>query len=251
MKGPGRLARRLLDLLGRDGATDTVYPVGFHGDAYLLEVVELLLARSERFAETGSNVGSTLGWVARQHPDLPCLSCEPDSRSHDRATEHLSELDNVELFREPSGLFLDRLLRREVHRHATTFWLDAHGGDWEWPLEEEIRRISGRWDRAHVLVDDCRVPGRDWFGWDSYGGVDCGPELVLDSIAPGRDDWSLWVPAYRERTSEHHPLRGWCLLLLGEEGGPGGELAARLGTKDFLERHAGPDAPSPDEPGAA
>jgi hypothetical protein len=56
----------------------TPMPKGFHGDRFLLRLVDLLAPRAETFLETGSNVGSTLGYVARRFPALECLACEPD-----------------------------------------------------------------------------------------------------------------------------------------------------------------------------
>jgi len=57
-------------------------PVGFHGDRHLLRLIDLLAARAHTFLETGSNVGSTLGYVARRFPALDCISCEPDPAAH-------------------------------------------------------------------------------------------------------------------------------------------------------------------------
>ena len=62
----------------RADATYREVELGFHGDAYLLALVDALLDRAEAFVETGTNVGSTLRYVAARRPQLPCLSCEPD-----------------------------------------------------------------------------------------------------------------------------------------------------------------------------
>lgn len=235
--------RRRIRAIVSPSDVDEVFDVGFHGDDFLIRTVELSLADSQAFVETGSNVGSTLGFVARNHPEIQCFSCEPDARSFERALETVSGCENVELFREPSRPFLTRLLERELYRHPTTFWLDAHGGAFEWPLPAEIRLISERWADARVLVDDCRVPGREWFAYDRYEGIECSPELILDNVAPS-STWRLWVPTYRERTSQHHPLRGWALLeIVSREGSSAGE--SPLGALEYLELHASSAAAGP------
>ena len=60
--------------------------VGFHGDEYLLSLVEHLASKSKVFVETGSNVGSTLAYVAKSYPQLRCLSCEPDQSAFEQAS---------------------------------------------------------------------------------------------------------------------------------------------------------------------
>jgi len=77
-------------------------PVGFHGDRHLLRLIDLLAARAHTFLETGSNVGSTLGYVARRFPALDCISCEPDPAAHAVAAEHACVRPGVALHRETS-----------------------------------------------------------------------------------------------------------------------------------------------------
>src|SRR5215831_11081212 len=123
-------------------ATRSLKPVpeGFHGDRYLLRLVDRLAAGAGAFVETGANVGSTLGYVARRYADLTCFSCEPDAEAFEVATAHACCRPGVALFRETSQKFVDRLARDHADRFAQPLlaWLDAHGYGYAWPLREEV-----------------------------------------------------------------------------------------------------------------
>ena len=76
---PGHDAER--SVAGLAGKSEPAYipgPIGFHGDNHLLRVIHRLAPTTDLFVETGTNVGTTLGWVASTFPHLECLSCEPD-----------------------------------------------------------------------------------------------------------------------------------------------------------------------------
>lgn len=185
--------------------------LGFHGDAYLLTVVDALLDRSEAFVETGTNVGSSLRYVAARRPWLPCLSCEPDPQAFERAAAQTRGLGNVALFQLDSSAFLERVLaaQPQLAERPTLFWLDAHGYGFDWPLREELSWITSRFASPLILVDDFRVPGAPEFGYDAYDGQECTLEYVRDAL---RTPCDVFFPAYREHTSAHHPLRGWALF---------------------------------------
>ncbi|MEM7310594.1 MAG: FkbM family methyltransferase [Planctomycetota bacterium] len=194
----------------------TPLPKGFHGDRFLLDLVDRLAASVETFVETGSNVGSTLGYVARRFPALTCLSCEPDADAHAAATEHACTRAGVTLFRETSQEFLRRLARDHSGIEGTPVlaWLDAHGYGYEWPLRDEVAYFTERFERGYLLIDDFRVPHDARFGWDAYAGRECAFEHVESALAEGVA-YRLYYPAYAEHTSPWHPLRGWGLLQFG------------------------------------
>ena len=198
----------------------TPVPKGFHGDRFLLELVDALVDRvgptTGTFVETGSNVGSTLGYVARRFPALACLSCEPDPDAHAAAVEHACIRADVELFQETSQEFLVRLARDRAGIESAPIlaWLDAHDYGYEWPLRDEVTYFTERFESGYLLVDDFRVPHDESFGWDAYGGRECSFEYIADAIAPGVA-YRVYYPAYREHTSPWHPLRGWGLLQFG------------------------------------
>ena len=206
----------------------TPLPKGFHGDRYLLRLVDALAGRVETFLETGSNVGSTLGYVARRYPGLDCLSCEPEVEAFRVARDHAGVRPGVEVFPETSQDFLRRLGRDHSQRFERPFlaWLDAHGYGFEWPLREEVAFLTQCFDSGYVLIDDFRVPEEPAFGWDAYGDRCCEFDYVRGALDP-RVAWRLYYPAYREHTSPWHPLRGWGLLQFG----PAGSELERLETE--------------------
>lgn len=92
--------------------------------------------------------------------------------------------------------------------------MDAHGYGFEWPLKEEVFFITRAFKRAHVLIDDSKVPGLDCFGYDKYKEQICSLDYLKDAINP-RIEYQLYYPCYTDRTSRYHPLRGWGLIVFG------------------------------------
>jgi len=191
--------------------------VGFHGDQYLLRLVDHVIKDCEWFVETGTNVGSTLAYVARTYPDVECLSCEPDRAAFKRARENMGLFPNATVFPETSQTFMERLEAEYSHLFSENvlFWIDAHGFGFEWPLREEVRFISSHFERGYMLIDDFRVPKHEEFGYDNYQGQECAMRYIEDAID---EEWNyqLYYPDYTEHTSSHHPLRGWGLFAFGE-----------------------------------
>jgi hypothetical protein len=191
------------------------FDIGFHGDRYLLKLVDhLLRGPATRFVETGTNVGSTLAYVARTYPSIPCWSCEPNAPACEQARTNIGPCDHVRLFSESSQSFMQRLDREPVFDKTNTlFWLDAHGQGFAWPLREEIAWITGTFRSSYVLIDDFRIPGRPEFGFDTYDGQECSLDYIGPFLAH-RERLRLHLPTYSEKTSQHHPLRGWALLTI-------------------------------------
>ncbi|MEJ2083369.1 MAG: hypothetical protein P8Y94_14640 [Acidobacteriota bacterium] len=207
------------------------FAVGFHGDRYLLEVVNMIRPHVFALVETGTNLGSTAGYVGRRFGDLPVWSCELDPAAARRATAYVETLPNVHVTTSASPEFLETLLVRErvVRDRATLFFLDAHGHGFDWPLKKELRLITENLDHAVVIIDDFRVPGRPGFSYGTYEGVVCDHEYIRPALAPR--DYVLYCPAYSEHTSPHHPLVGYAVLLWGMV-----ELTDLLDTCPRLER---------------
>ncbi len=185
------------------------FATGFHGDRHLLALVEGLMAGIELFVETGANVGSTTGYVARTWPGVRVLACEANAEAAQAAAANVKPFPNATVTHAESPRFLYDLLGAEpaVAERPALFWLDAHGHGYDWPLAEEIRLISDSWRSAVLLVDDARVPDRPEFRFCEYDGQVCGVEYVADALAPGRRAVMAW-PTYTEHTSPHHPLAG-------------------------------------------
>ncbi len=196
----------------------TFVPVGFHGDKYLLDVVDTLAKEVDVFIETGTNVGSTLAFFARKYPHIQCLSCEPDSEAFQRAQRNLEDFANVTLYNQTSQEFLVTLEKQhpDIFQKQALFWLDAHGYGFKWPLEEELAFITTKFSRAWILIDDFKVPGLDVFGFDTYEEQVCSYDYVKGALNPAQT-YNTYYPNYTEHTSKHHPKRGWGLITFGEE----------------------------------
>lgn len=191
--------------------------IGFHGDEYLLGVAGHIAGKCKVFVETGSNVGSTLAYVARSYPALRCLSCEPDQSAFEQASANTSKYNNVSLFKGTSQEFIEHLADKEsgIFSQPSFFWLDAHGYGFEWPLKKELEFITSRFSSGYILIDDFKVPGREHFIYDEYQGQICSYDYVKEALHPGKA-YQLYYPTYQDKTSKHHPLCGWGLLVFGD-----------------------------------
>ena len=191
--------------------------IGFHGDQYLIEIVDFLAQYCEFFIETGTNVGSTLTYFAGKYPQISCISCEPDEKAFQLARQNTSKLNNVSIFNELSQNFLFRLEREYQHlfNKECLFWLDAHGYGFKWPLKEELNFITTKFGRGYVLIDDFKVPGlEDVFKYDIYQEQICSFDYVKDSLSTEKK-YNVYYPNYTDKTSKHHPLVGWGLIEFG------------------------------------
>lgn len=196
-----------------DNATRlSVYcPVGFHGDPYLMSIVDGLAAQCSQFIETGTEAGSTIGYTARMYPHLDCYSVETDLGTHELASYNLANHENVTLLCEYSLAFLDVLQPTS----PALFWLDAHSHGWGCDLGKEVDIILSRWDSGYILLDDFEVPGRAEFGFDwyeSYGKLNW--ETVAADISEemkqriGRIYYPNYTPPFA--------TRGWVLIPFGD-----------------------------------
>ena len=194
--------------------------LGFHGDKYLINLVDIIIKNYNisYFIETGTNVGSTLKYVGENY-NVNCLSCEPDMVSYKEALKNIKEITNknINIFNIKSQSFIQHIKEKMdyLYKEPTLFWLDAHGWGFEWPLQEEISFITKNFEKGFVLIDDFKVPHLPCFGFDYYDGYECSYEYIEDFIRT--DSYELYYPNYTEHTSSFHPLRGWGLIVIGEE----------------------------------
>lgn len=209
----------------RERELSPVLETGFHGDRHLLRLVDWLAPQAQAFVETGANVGTTARYVARRFPRLAVHSCESDARACEAARRHLAPFPNARLSHAESPAFLIDLHARhpELGRGPNLYWLDAHGYGFRWPLVDEVAFLSSRLERALLLIDDFRVPGRPEFRFDAHDGQVCCFETIEPALCRGRR-YRLVYPDYSEHTSPHHPLTGYGLILWGVEEPLPGEL---------------------------
>jgi len=195
-----------------------VLELGFHGDKYLLDLIDHLLAGAQSFIETGTNVGTTAHYVASHYPQVQVYSCEPDARAFAKAQETTAQDKNAQVYNQLSPQFLYQLHQEKPHLLKTLnlYWLDAHDYGFEWPLHDEIRHITETLPRAIILVDDAKVPGHETeFRYCLYDGQDCDYDYITNALAPGKS-YRVFYPAYTEHTSKHHPLMGTMGILHGD-----------------------------------
>ncbi len=188
----------------------TFVPLGFHGDLYLMKVVDVIGKHVVFFAETGTNVGSTLSYFAKKYPSVKCVSCEPNPEAFELAQKNAGGA-NVELFNEMSQEFLERLKRNYSNELSkpSAYWLDAHGYGFDWPLIHEMQFIMTYAKEYYILIDDFEVPGIPEFGFDVYQNQVCSHDYIKSHLPD--QEFYLYYPTYKEKTSTHHPLRGWGL----------------------------------------
>lgn len=190
---------------------------GFHCDEYLLKLVDMIMQDRDYFIETGTNVGSTLAYVARTYPHLECISCEPDKEAFEEAKRNTEKFSNVRLYNMLSQDFTSMLKRdmEELFGKKVLFWLDAHGYGFKWPLKDELSFITENFKSGCILIDDFKVPSMDCFKYDIYQDQVCSLDFVKDSLDK-KNRYRVYYPDYMEKTSPHHPLTGWGLIEFGE-----------------------------------
>jgi len=195
-----------------------IYPVfekGFHGDDFLIDIVNYVLSDCVNFIETGSAEATTLSFVAKNHRDIKCYSCEPDKKVFAHATKQITQFSNVDLRNTYSpDLIVDIVKEKpQILKENTCFWLDAHGYGFKWPLREELSFILENFSKSFIFIDDFKVPGQPQFGFDTYEDQECSLKFIADIL--DKFERKIYFPAYSEVTSEYHPLRGWVLIESG------------------------------------
>ena len=78
----------------------------FHGDEYLLKLVDHLMPHCIKFVETGTHRGDTLAYVAHNYSYRFSVGCEPNENYFNEAMSKIIGLDNVELYQMTSQEFL-------------------------------------------------------------------------------------------------------------------------------------------------
>ena len=89
--------------------------------------------------------------------------------------------------------------------------MDAHDYGFEWPLKYEVEFITSNFKEYFIIIDDFKVPHCTLFGYDSYNEQECSYDFIKDSIK--EQSYRLIYPGYTDKTSKHHPLRGWGLIV--------------------------------------
>ncbi|MCG8568557.1 MAG: hypothetical protein MJB14_00310 [Spirochaetes bacterium] len=190
---------------------------GFHGDKYLLALVAEIMKKVTTFIETGTNIGNTLHYVAKNYSHVSAFSCEPDLQAFKYAKKNLKPYqDRIKIYNNTSSEFITEIKQdhKELYNEPCLIWLDAHGYGFEWPLKSEIEFFTTQFNNAYILIDDFKVPNQEQFIYDQYQNQECSFEYIRSSIKC--KEYQLFYPNYKERTSTFHPLKGWGLLTLNQ-----------------------------------
>jgi len=195
-----------------------VFDLGFHGDKYLLDLVDDFMQVVEAFVETGANVGTTARYVAKTYPTITVFTCEPDPDAFKVARETLSDHKNAHLYKMKSPQFLHAVHKEHPSLLTSTnlYYLDAHDYGFKWPLKEEIKFISSQLENAIIIIDDAKAPDNPQFKYCAYDGQECNIDYLKDALVPGKQ-YHLCYPTYTEKTSSHHPLTGYLVVGFGDK----------------------------------
>lgn len=191
--------------------------LSFHGDQYLLNLINFLLLESKNFVETGTRTGVTLKYVADGYNHLNLFSCEPDKNYFLIAEKKLEGYKKCKIYNETSQTFIPKILDKDdINENLTFFFLDAHGryGGYDWPLRQEVEQITHRLNRSIILIDDFKVPNNPQFGYDMYNGQECKMSFIRDRLYSKRN-YEFIYSKYKIKTSNHDHFRGYIVILMG------------------------------------
>ena len=125
---------------------------GFHGDVYLINLVNHCLDLSTNFIETGTNMGNTLYFVSRNY-NMSCYSCE----IHNDTPSHVVSHKNITFKNIKSPHFLSDIVEHNnnIINDLCVFWLDAHINVYD-PTQDiifkEIEYIKNTFKNYFILV---------------------------------------------------------------------------------------------------
>ena len=119
--------------------------------------------------ETGSNLGDTTHYLARNYDNLPVITCDVVDKYVSFVQRRLADAPNVTVLKADSREVVEQY--KDQFR-CPLFFLDAHWYE-DWPLEREMALI----DNGVVCIDDFDI-GDPNYGFDEYDGVKCGPEMM-------------------------------------------------------------------------
>jgi hypothetical protein len=181
----------------------------FHGDEYLLKLVDYLMPHCIYF-ETGVHRGDTFAYVAHNYSSRFAVGCEPNENYLREAEAKVRGLINVETFQMTSQEFIPYVHDDNPCDCKRFYWLDAHGHGFDWPLAFEVEFITSHYNKSFILIDDFQVPGKPQFSYDISTGNTCSYETIKPYI---KNDYQVYYPVYTERTSKTMNLIGWGLLV--------------------------------------
>ncbi|WP_344547243.1 hypothetical protein [Actinomadura fulvescens] len=152
-------------------------PFGFDVTVALLVDELMNLYDLDAICETGCFLGDTTTYLTRRYPRTPVYTCDVDAEHAAVTTHRVAEHWNATVMHGPSPDLVGKVLAEFTR---PLFFLDAHWAE-SWPLREELELILD--GTAVALIHDFDI-GHPRFSYDSYGGVDCGPDLLAALPTP-------------------------------------------------------------------
>ena len=147
----------------------------FNGQHVRMHTVRRLLDvfSPDAVVETGTFLGDTTRFFAGNL--VPVYSVEASRLFFAASRLSLAANNDVYLSRGDSGALVSRLVDGDRFRRPLAY-LDAH---WygSLPLRDEVAALL-RCDSFVAVVDDCRVPGDQGYGFDDYGDARIDIELL-------------------------------------------------------------------------
>jgi cephalosporin hydroxylase len=133
----------------------------------------------DTIVETGTYKGGTTVVFADLFDAVHTIEIVPDQYLYSK--NRLSIFPNVTCHLGSSEKVLQSILPALANQRVL-FYLDAH---WEsyWPLLDELEEIN----RTHhknciIVIDDCKVPGREDIPFDAYKSHECSLEYVKEKL---------------------------------------------------------------------
>jgi hypothetical protein len=128
--------------------------------------------------ETGTYDGRTTTILARLFDKVHTIEILNSDIDH-----RLAYFPNVYCHFGDSSKVLPQLLS-SCEKDRVFFYLDAHGGESDWPLLGELIAISNTHkDNCIIVIDDFKVPDRPDFGYDKYGEDECCYEYIQECLS--------------------------------------------------------------------
>jgi hypothetical protein len=147
--------------------------------------------RPSVFVETGSHMGWTSMWLARNYPMMPIATVEVDDRFYAKAKDNLERFPNVTVEHDDSRAFMKRFVDGALSNlehesplaksFVPMFWLDAH---W-WPpvpLKDECRFVASL-PRYVCFIDDFSCWGPNFSGDTFYTVAPSSGDAYLNDIS--------------------------------------------------------------------
>lgn len=190
----------------------------FHGDAVWQNVVRELseILDFTSCVETGTLKADTTLFLGEVFPKLPIFTIEISKEYAKESKWRLRKFPNAQVLRGSSSEVLSRLVEENKLGGFPLFFLDAHAGVVP-PLNNELKAVN-RLEKAIVMIDDFKVPGKPEFKFNTYttrekDKVSLDFNFIKKNLRAGKH--CILVPDYSRKEAGNMPpnkLRGHVII---------------------------------------